>query len=388
MTSGTKITDQIRLIDSDILNQDRRYQLLESFAVSGVTISLSEVRRRAELIVGATASKTHFELRIMRDYGYLEITTDNSSHWRSISPIQLTLNKIPQDFAGEKHVFALTGCFTRSKVSELINNSKSLGVEVYQSKSEFSLIPPTIYLVSNSLEAIDMAAELSDLSLPTTTACNEIAEWAADLDDWLDYTEGRLRDGSGMTPHQSEYCPSNFAFNEDGFAGTLRIQCIEDPLVSGHKIFRIVYKAPLRNIDGHCLATDASWAKWWCQNLECGGHWKTDWSLPEEELDQTPVFYESETGTLYFQRELKLPRVLRRSISLASSIPPEFVYRDENPYHDISGDFRSYAVRRGGYAWKYSFIPKKLCKLILSKVCATPVPRDALITEIKHEFNN
>lgn len=388
MSVQTTITDFCEILNPSELDQDPRFRLLESFAAAGGSISLGEARRRAESIVGAGASRTHFELRIMRDYGYLEITTDESSHWRSISPTPLSLNKIPAEFTAKQHVFSITGCFVRSKIKNLIKEALNSGVEIRISRSGFSLLPPSLYLVSNSLKAIETLAGAFGLSLPITTACAEIAEWAADLDEWLDSTKSRLRDGSGITPHQSEFCPSMFTFNEDGFVGTLRIQCIEDPLVTGHKIFRIVYKSELQGIHGHCLATDASWAKWWCQNLECGGHWKSNCKLSEEEMDLTPVFYESESGSLYFQRELVLPRVLRRAISLASSLPPELVYNHENPYYEISGDFRAYATRRGGYAWKYSLIPENLCRQVLSKVCATPISRNIVITEIEHETEN
>ena len=99
-----------------------------------------------------------------------------------------------------------------------------------------------------------------------------------------------------------------------------------------------------------------------------------------EAVDEIPVLYSAEKMQLALPRELSLPYILSRALTLCSGHPPNRISAIDTNYEDIVGNFRGIQNGKGykGELWIYSGVSKEIAELILSKVEAFPAERQYL----------
>ena len=365
--------------------ESRGVLFLESLAAGSQKISMGEFRRKAERIAGVSSFDFSQETRLLRDLCYIEIEIDRAGRWQAIHTNSPAFNLLPQLTSKGKYIAALTGIYNRELLEQLVSDGGQSSIEILVSASSHSMIPPTLYIVSDKMEALASFADSHHLPMPTVPPALALADWSSSLSDWEDSVPGRLRDGFGNTPADFVYNAMNFRFEQAKAlhaakqGGSFTRERFEDPLTGAHRVFRIRHNDRVYDVAGHFLALDQSWAKWKIQWNACAGEWKTD--EPLNSYDLVPVFTKDEDRSLYIQGELMLPLILSRALALASSIPPEKVRQHQNPYSTIAGDF-SQRSKTGGAAWRYRHVPKSVAELILMKVCALPVPRKSLCVTI------
>ncbi|MDA7681783.1 hypothetical protein N8603_05295, partial [Verrucomicrobiales bacterium] len=334
---------------------DRGFRFIESvFVEKNRLIPTKEVHRKAQSIQGLNGVRFYNELRWLRDLAFVEIKTDDKGRWTHCihSPISIVL--LPITINGQYQA-VLAGCMKVSMAKIICEKARNFGICVSVSDQGKNIVPPRICLSHQRIDCLESFASELGVYWNDTPPAKTIAYWAASMNDWEQdigspWYEGRGPDADGG------YIPEKFqSIQGESFSCPFKLENVEDTLTGRHRLFKVI-----KNNFGekkYAFVRDPQWAKWMSNNRA---------SVHLNGLDPDEVFellgtedlilvdYDIHTKSLYLPRELSLPYVLSRALTMCNGKVPEEIETIKGVY------------------FVYSPVPEKFCKMILEKVLALP----------------
>lgn len=377
---------------------DAKFQFSEVLGLKG-KYNYSELKGRMISLCDVGEGDFFRALRFMRDLGDIDTCMEDNGIISHIYPNKAELVVMPWKKDGQ-YVAALRGAYTLTAFKSYLDSAEQKGIKtlsLVEYNDLANILPPTTYFqfdTLNELASFSGACRLEcDIGSP---AARRLAEWSGNLDEWFSMLESS-ETTSGAGKIEKYYDTNKFAFrnrkDEDErhryelFLISRRVgQFRAPPVVNMRKsnpnangTWEILLDANIR---------EAAWPKWYLQSILTGPNhgemtYRQDRNGEPEEVDRLPIFYQD--NELLLPRELSLPYVLSRALTLCSAIPPTRIPAEGTAYADIAGNFTGKDSGNGykGELWLYRGVSYELAELILAKVEAFPAYRKQLgfITE-------
>lgn len=397
--------------------QSERFNFLEKLSLKK-RFNYSKLKKEALCLCSTSQSDFSRAIRLIRDLGDVDTEVDGNGYICYVYPNPAELVLMPWK-KGEDYVAALRGTYTKNAFSSYINAAKKLEIEFECVDVGIDLekyLPPTVYFKSNDLNKFDqICRETNLLEWRNSVACRVITEWSADLDQWSKTLSTRpTRESFG--DYEKIYDVDQFRFKDSSNANRAKQRYELFLITIRHGRFK---PPPIINLrkstqehgewktEIDITTRDPAWAKWYIQGLDVGprsgqgtlthrnaGPRKDNGKLTfhHEEIDTAAIIFMPDRKQLLIPRELPLPYVLSRALTLCTASPPIRVKGVETDYIDIVGNFRGLSNRNGykGEVWVYSGVSREMAEIISAKVGAIPVKRRHLIftapTEILSEY--
>jgi hypothetical protein len=351
----------------------------------------SELKGRAMHLCSLSEGDFYRAIRLMRDLGDLDICLEENGTISHIYPNPAELAMMPWK-DGTKYIAALRGTYTSIAFTQFLDTAKKLGIVTYGieiGQGLEAVLPPVTYFASPNLDQFEKLCESTHLlEWRNSVACRELAEYSAHIDDWSDTLSERPdRDLYGDTEKIFDTDKFRFKKWDHGNYTQSKFELLLLTVRAGR--FRLPpivnFRKSIKNEDGSwrietdVTARDPAWAKWYIQYLNTGPS-KGEMLYEGEAVDEIPVLYSAEKMQLALPRELSLPYILSRALTLCSGHPPNRISAIDTNYEDIVGNFRGIQNGKGykGELWIYSGVSKEIAELILSKVEAFPAERQYL----------
>lgn len=351
----------------------------------------SELKGRAMHLCSLSEGDFYRAIRIMRDLGDLDLCLEENGTISHIYPNPPQLALMPwQD--GRKYITALRGTYTNIALKEFLNTAQEIGIETYGveiGQGLESVLPPAVYFSSESLHDFEKLCSSTHISeWRESIACRELAECSAHIDDWSE-TLSEQPDRNLYGDTEKIYDTDKFRFKKwdnGNYTHTkfelflLRVRAGRfrlPPIVNFRKSKKNENES--WTVETDVTVRDPAWAKWYIQNMNKGPS-RGEILYDGEEVDNIPILYSTEKMQLALPRELSLPYILSRSLTLCDGLPPKKISAIDTNYGDIVGNFRGIMNGKGykGELWVYSGVSKEIAELILSKVEAFPAERQYL----------
>ena len=351
----------------------------------------SELKGRAMHLCSLSEGDFYRAIRLMRDLGDLDVCLEENGTISYIYPNAAELALMPWK-DGSKYIAALRGTYTSIAFSQFLDTAKQLGVVTYGieiGQGLEAVLPPVTYFASPDLDQFEKLCESTHLlKWRNSVACRELAEYSAHIDDWSDTLSERPdRNLYGDTEKvfdtdkfcfkkwdHGNYTPTQFEL----FLLTVRTGRFRLPPIVNFRKSKKDENEPWR-IETDVTVREPAWAKWYIQYFNKGPS-KGEIQYDGEEVDSIPILYAARKMQLALPRELSLPYILSRALTLCSGLPPKRILAINTNYEDIVGNFRGIQNGKGykGELWIYSQVSKEIAELILSKVEAFPAERQNL----------
>ncbi len=319
-------------------------------------IPIQEVCRKAKAIAQLDAAQFYRELRWLRDLGYIEIKTDQKGRWSHCINNPPALCLLPITDQGYYQA-VLSGCMKRSMVETVCWEARTQGFQVISDHKGRRIIPPRVTLKHQQLAKFSNFSRQLDLWWDESPPAIELAKWAGSMDEWLEDVGGPWLEGAGPVA-DGGYVPEKLR-SEQGvaFHAPFRLDNVEDTITGHHRWFKVVRTNSIHEENTgekrHAFIRDPSWAKW-KSHSQSSGHLNgmTDEQVPDEE--SLLVQFDEESMTLSLPREMSLPYVLSRALTMCNGRAPDEAWTDQ------------------GLVFRYSPVPRALAVQILEKVMAKP----------------
>jgi hypothetical protein len=370
-----------------------QFQFSEVLGLKG-KYSYSELKGRMISLCNVGEGDFFRALRFMRDLGDIDTCMEDNGIISHIYPNQAELVVMPWKKDGQ-YVAALRGAYTLTAFKSYLDGAEQRGIEtlsLVESNDLANILPPTTYFKFDTLNELASLSEACRLKCdPASPAARRLAEWSGNSDEWFSMLESS-ETTSGAGKIEKYYDTNKFAF---------RNRTYEDER-HRYELFLISrrvgqFRAPpvvnMRksnpNTDGtwetllDANIREAAWPKWYLQSILTGPNhgemtYRQDRNGEPEEVDRLPIFYQD--NDILLPRELSLPYVLSRALTLCSAIPPTRIPAESTAYNDIAGNFTGKDSGNGykGELWLYRGVSYELAELILAKVEAFPAYRQQL----------
>lgn len=374
---------------------EEQFRLLEVLGLKG-KYSYSELKGRMISLCGIGEGDFFRALRLMRDLGDIDTCTEDNGIISHIYPNKAELVLMPWK-AGGHFVAALRGSYNLTAFKSYMSQADQKNVATFslnESNDLSEILPPTTYFEFNTLENYASFSEACRLKYcPGDPAARRLAAWSGNSDEWFRMLESsETSQGSGKI--EKYYDTHRFGFrnwtegNErhryELFLISRRIGRFKAPPVvnfrksnqTGEGDWETLLDANIR---------EPAWPKWYLQSILTGPNhgemtYRKDRNSEPEEVGELPVFHYYKKKALILPRELTLPYVLSRALTLCSALPPLRIPAEGTTYYDIVGNFTGREKGKGykGELWLYQGVSYGLAELILSKVDAFPAFRKYL----------
>ena len=376
-TNGSRRKLAVREIQSDRLHFWEALCLKKRF-------NYSELKSHAMHLCSLSEGEFFRAIRLMRDLGDIDVCIEDSGSISYIYPNAAELVLMPWK-EGSKYVAVIRGTYNVSGLNEFLQTAESLGMRSYYIELDQDLqttLPPSIYFEHDDLIQFNKLCERTNLlEWRNSLACRGLAEWSNNVDDWSVTLSGR--------PERNLYGDCERIFDADKFrfrswdnnetrekyelflltvrAGRFKLP----PIVNFRKSIHSEDNEWITMTD--VSVRDPAWAKWYIQYMYKGPP-KGEIVYQNAEVDSIPVLYNEAEMQLVLPRELTLPYILSRALTLCSGQPPKRIGSIGTDYEDIVGNFRGFQDGKGykGELWVYSEVSKEIAELILNKVEAFP----------------
>jgi hypothetical protein len=343
---------------SDEVYGNRAMMFLESLAHNSGRLTIQEYRRRAMQVGGAEYWQIGRETRWLAALGHLEIQVDSQGRWSHVHPVPRQLCMLPTTNR-ERFQGSLCGCGTFEQLRRIIDIARMLEIEALVHFPRTAIVPPRILLLHRELAAFEMLAAETGLAWTPHPTADLIADYSADLNEWLNSDSNRWHD------HEApdgllEYVPTRFGISaQETNPAPARLYRMEDPYTRSHFWHVLVKNPAITDPVGvrqrHAFVRDPAWAKW-----------KTHLAVADG--DRTLVPYFPRDGVVVVPTELHFPYLLARSLCLCSGLPPR-VTRGSVAYADsATGVLPSDMPRYEGECWSYRDIPRAIATKVAAKV--------------------
>ena len=353
----------------------------------------SDLKRSAMHLCSLSEGDFFRAIRFMRDLGDLDICLEENGIISYIYPNPPELALMPWK-EGSKYIATLRGTYTNIAFTQFLDTANQLGIGVYGIDIEQGMeavLPPAVYFSSESLDQLEKLSNGTHLlEWRNSVASRELAEYSAHIDDWSDTLSER--------PHRNLYGETEKIFDIDKFRfkkwdnGNYTRTKFELFLLSVRagrfKLPPIVnFRKSKQNEDKswttetNVTVRDAAWSKWYILGLDVGPRSGEGTMIhKDKEIENAAVLYSPEQMQLIIPRELSLPYILSRALTLCFGQPPKRISSIDTNYEDIVGNFRGLQNGKGykGELWVYSGVSHEIAELILSKVEALPAERQYL----------
>jgi hypothetical protein len=383
-------------IDPKEIHKDK-FRFVEVLGCKG-KYSYSDLKGKMLSLCDISEGDFFRALRLMRDLGDIDICTEDNGIISHIYPNKAQLVMMPWK-ADDKIVAALRGTYTLTAFKSYLKKAAEEGEEVFSLNEPNDLeniIPPTTYFTFNTTEACVSFSQSCRLQFCSRgPASRQLAGWSGNSDEWFSMLESsNTTQATGKI--EKYYDTHSFTFRNwqeenkrhryELFLISRRIGHFKAPPVINFR------KSDLINDSNWEIQLDANirepaWPKWYLQNILTGPkvgsemtYKKCRKSKPEEVEGLLPIFHKYRMKQLLLPRELTLPYVLSRALTLCSALPPVRIPAEGTTYSDVVGNFTAKEKGKGykGELWLYSAVSYELAELILSKVDAFPAFRKYL----------
>lgn len=379
---------------------DAKFQFSEVLGLKG-RYSYSELKGRMISLCDVREGDFFRALRFMRDLGDIDTCMEDNGIISHIYPNKAELVVMPWKKDGQ-YVAALRGAYPLTAFKSYLDSAEQKGIKTLsldESNDLANILPPTTYFQFETLEELASFSEACRLKCdPLSPAARRLAEWSGNLDQWKDMLENsETTPGSGKI--EKYYDTDRFAFRSktdeserrkyELFLISRRVGSFKAPPV-------VNLRGSKKNADDtwetilDANIREAAWPKWYLQSILTGPNhgemtYRKDQNGEHEEIGELPVFYSE--NELLLPRELSLPYVLSRALTLCSALPPLQLSAEGTPYNDIAGNFTGKDSGNGykGALWLYRGVSYRLAELILAKVDAFPAYRQQLGFKTENE---
>lgn len=342
----------------DEIYGNRAMMFLDSLAHNAGRLNIQEYRRRAMQVGGAEYWRIGRETRWLAALGHIEIQVDSQGRWAHVHPVPRQLCMLPTANRG-RFQGILCGCGTFAQLRRIVAIARVLEIDALIHAPRTAIVPPRILLLHRELAAFEMLAAETGLGWTPHPSADLIADYSADLNEWLDSDSNRWHD------HEApdgllEYVPTRFGISaQETNPAPARLYRMEDPYTRSHFWHVLVRNPAITDPVGvrprHAFVRDPAWAKW-----------KTHLAVADG--DRTLVPYYPREGVVVVPTELHFPYLLARSLCLCSGLPPR-ITRGSTAYADsATGVLPLDTPRYEGECWSYCDVPRVIAAKVAAKV--------------------
>lgn len=306
--------------------------------------------------------------------GIIDIVSNEIGLWTRFFLNNPALCLLPvSDFDGKVQAI-LTGAFLPETISRLKSFSEEDDIRVSvlsqenEERVQMEMLPPRVLIRANSIRQIRSIANQLDLEW-AGIAARGFADHSGSVEDWYDSAQQLKRDGlpknsnvegwyvflsyrtetrntGRVLANPMDQCPSLFT----------KCMCkYPANFISNFSVFDLVDKKDNSSI----YVKDRSWGRW------------VSYILPEG-YPKFKIAYKESTGSIILPKELTLPKILARALTLCSGKIPLTSSRPY-PYDLMKGNMSQYGLSICPYTGECSVfneIPKDIADLVASKLHA------------------
>ena len=353
--------------------------------------SYSDLKCRMMSLCTASEGDFFRAIRLMRDLGDVDLCIEDNGMISYIYPNSTELVLMPWQ-SGGKFVAALRGAYPLTTFRALLGAATKKGIDRFclnHNDDLSGILPPTTYFKFDDIDTYsDFCISCGLKNASKTPAAYRLTQWSGNIDEWVDMLlDSPPRKHSGEI--EKFYDANKFGFRTwseekqkthryDLFLISRRVGNFKaPPVVNFRKSDKL---GDDWNIVLDVSVREPAWPKWYIQTLQKGPERGEMTYLNEEIDDKMPILYSREKMQLMVPRELSLPYVLSRALTLCSGVSPSRIAAKETNFGDIVGNFKGIENGNGykGELWLYSGVSEVMAKLILAKVDAFPAEREHL----------